>query len=259
MIDFLKTAGGKETTPHPGGNVSIVPAKPPDLETAKKPFRKYTQKIADMKKKATALVIKDETTDKEATEMLAQIATIQKAMKLKKKGVSERSDIAPALKVVAGVKALVLSFSKPLDIITKSLKSRKGTYSYQVELKRRADVKKAQDAQTKLQAKLDKQAEKEEVKPVTMPAMVVPKKPEPVRTETGSSSTRYQWTYEITDWSKVKREHLEAIGKAAEKMAPDEKNHPVLNKVFKPMVDAGIRKVAGVRIYEKPIVSVRGA
>ncbi len=230
---------GKGKAANIEGRKITLPAAAPDplnLERAIAPFKKYEVTLAEWKKRAAALVITDETSLATATEMAAQVAGIVKKMVAEEKQTISRPD-----SFVKGIRTFFRKFKNPLEGIKTDLKGKVGDYSYQQELKRRADEKKAQEAQAKLQAEMDAAAAKHNIEPVKMPEMVAPKKAAPVRTESGSSSVRYKWTFEIITPALV----------------PD-RFMVVDDKAIQQAIDAGLRDITGIKIFEKPIVSVRG-
>ena len=242
MIDFKKTAEEADTdeidcSPALQTGEPVRHSKPFDLETAKKPFRKYQLKISEMKRQAAALVVQDEGSAQSATEMLAQVSTIVKTMEAERKSVILDPD-----QFVRGMNAFFRTFRQPLETVTGTLKKSLGDYSYKQELERREDERKAQEAQRKVQAELDKEAEEKKIEPVKMPAMVAPKKKTPVRSESGSSSVRFKKVIEVTDFAGLPDEY---------KMVNDRALQSALN--------AGLKNIPGTKISEKPIVSIRGA
>ena len=218
-------------------NIAVV-AKvidPYDLETTKAQFQKYEDQIEGWTGKAKDLEIKDDTTNETATEMLAQVAGIIKDLDKHRKAVIAEPD-----RYVRDVNAFVRRFKVKLDGIVKDLKGKVGTYAYNLELVRREEERLMQEAADKKQKELDAQAKKADVEPVEMPKMVAPVKQDPVRTDSGTASTRMEWTYEITDFDKIPRQYL-IINPPSVKLA----------------IKSGIREVPGLRIFERPVVTVR--
>ncbi|HDZ14335.1 hypothetical protein LCGC14_1069160 [marine sediment metagenome] len=225
------------------------------LANAKLLFAKYEKHIEGLMVEARGLVVNDDITVKRATNMVATVT------KLVKKLADEKQRIISAQSsFVSSVHGLVLPSTKQLTNVKKEINDKIGNYEYLEILKRRKEAKRLADETTKKQAEFDRMADDAKVERVELPKMVVPVKREPVRSEAGSTSTKMVWTFEIEDWSKVERKHLEQIAKIAVETKPkDSEHHLVINKVFKPMVVAGIRIIPGVRVYEKPVVSVRAA
>ena len=210
--------------------------RPLDIDAAKKPFKKYELKVAEMRQKVDVLVVDDDDSAKLATEMGSQISQIIKTLEAERKKTIQEPD-----GFVRAINTFFRGFRGPLDGMKSAIKKKIGDYSYKKELIRRKAEAAAQRERDRQQAELDRAAKEANVEPVKMPTMVVPRRQEPVRSESGSSSTRYKWTFEIMDREKIPGKYL----------MPDE-------KAIQNAVDAGIRDIGGVRIYEKPIVSIRG-
>lgn len=236
-IDFAKMAAAEESARfEQDPAVLVVSTIPFDLEEIKKPFKKYQMKVAEMKMEAEVLVVDSDESAQVATEMATQISAILKEMEVERKKVILEPD-----KFVRGINSFFRTFKTPLQSISGALKKKLGDYAYRQELERRKAEKAAQEEQARKQAELDKAAKKHNIDPVKMPTMVAPKKKAPVRSESGSSAVRYKWTFEVQDETKIPRKYL----------SPDPKK-------IQAAVDAGIRKIEGVEILEKPIVSIRG-
>ena len=225
------------------------------LAKAKVDLSKYNDLIQDLIFVSEEIEVNNEVTVTSATDMTARVMSLLKTIDAERKRI-----IAPTDKFVRAINAFVLPYKKKLNAVTDELKTKIGTYDYQLELERRKEAKRLEDELAKKQAEFDRQADEAKVERIPLPKQVLPVKREPVRSEAGSTSTKMVWTFEIEDWSKIDRCHLEAIGRIAMETKPkDSEHHPVINKVFKPMVVAGIREIPGVKIFEKPVVSVRAA
>ncbi len=209
---------------------------PFDLDRVLEPFKKYELTLAEWKQKVAALEVKDDATAGIATEMGVQVAGIVKTMENERKDTILNPD-----RFVRGINAFFRRFKGPLEGLKKDLKGKVGDYSYQQEMKRRKAEAEAKAEQERKQKEIDDAAKKHNIAPVELPTMVAPKKKAPIRSNSGSSSTRMKWTFEITEAEKVPRQFLTVDPKAVQRA-----------------IDGGIREIAGVRIYEKPIVSFRG-
>ncbi len=225
------------------------------LANAKLLFAKYEKHIEGLMVEAQELVVNDDATVKRATNMVATVTKLVKKLTAEK-----QRTISTQSSFVQSVHALVLPSTQKLKGVKKEINDKIGNHEYLEILERRKEAKRLEDELAKKQAEFDKMADEAKVERVELPKLVVPVKREPVRSEAGSTSTKMVWTFEIEDWSKIDRCHLEAIGRIAMETKPkDSEHHPIINKVFKPMVVAGIRIIPGVRVFEKPVVSVRAA
>lgn len=232
-VPGLESAEIKEVKLEQSGPVTIP--DPFDLKRAKQHFTVYDDKLAQMQKQADKAKITDEQSAAHATEMMAQANSLKKEIEKRRKHIVD--DAYSFYKAVLG-------FSKPyeaaLDKIVRTIKDKYGQWSYQVEMERRKAEKKAQEAAAKKQKEMDQAAKKAGIDPVAMPTPVLPKKQEPTRTDTGTASTKMVWDFEVMDFSQL----------------PD-KYKLVDEKAIRAAIRAGIREIPGVKIEEKPQVSVR--
>jgi len=218
-----------------GGKVARVNQL--DVNRARKHFADYEGKLEEMADKADAFEVTDEQSAQLATTYMAQATALKKEIDNLRKTV-----IAEAKTFFDSVNTFVRPFTSSLDKIIGGLKTKFGDYQLDVEMKRREEEKRAQDAAAKKQAEIDKAAKKAGIDPVTMPKPVLPKKQGPTRTGFGSASTRTKKYFEVTDFSKL----------------PDEYKS-INTKALTAAVTAGIREIPGATLKEKAIVSVRGS
>ena len=210
---------------------------PLDLERAKKGLSVYDTKIKKLKTAMDKFVVNSDLTAAACTEAVAKSANLIKVLETNRKETIKDADT-----YVRAVNRFVKIFRDQVDAIVASGKKKIGDYAFQKELKRRELAKAAQVEADKIQAAMDQRAEKAGVEPVQMPAMILPRKQTPVRTESGSASTRMVWTWEIVDESEIPKAYF-----------------CVDVKTIDAAVKAGLRKIDGIKIFERPLVSVRTA
>ena len=236
-FDFIET---KEEKPAQVGASAPMVANKPDhslnAEMAKKAFAIFEDRI----QKALLLVrqfeVKSEDDCRDLTEAVGQAAKLKKGIEDKRKEIIKEPD-----SFTRSVNAFVKGFRDKIDGMIREGKKKIGDFTYQLEMKRRADQKKLEEEQARKQAEIDAAAKEHDIEPVQLPQMVAPKKKEPIRSESGASaSTRMVWTFEVTRLDLIPREYL-----------------TVWEDKIKRAIDAGIREIPGLRIYEKPQVSVR--
>lgn len=232
-LDYSKTLKADNIA---GSDIAQVDPYILSLELTKQQFQKYEDKIQIWSLKAKKLEVNDDDSNAMATEMTAQVAGLIKDLEEQRKNIIKEPD-----SYVRSVNSFVRGFRIKLSGIVGDLKAKIGDYGYKLELKRREDERKMQEEAAKKQAELDAEAKQKKVEPVQMPAMVAPRKREPVRTESGTASTRYEWDCEVTDIEQIPRAYL-----IFEK-----------SKAMYAIKSGGIRDIPGLRIFEKPIVSVR--
>jgi len=181
------------------------------------------------------LEVKDEASSQEAVRLIARTQTLIKELE------GERTILTkPLLDFKKGVDNNFKVYSTHLETLRSRLRGRLTTYQARVEHEARLAQKAAEDEAARIQAELDAEAKEKgiEAPQVVVPA-VVPEK-HITRTEEASASLAKTWTYELEDLDKVPREWL---------CLDDRK--------VKAAIKGGLRKIDGLRIFEKPSVRVR--
>ena len=217
-------------------SASMVQLNPLDLAVAKAKLFQHEAKINTMLEEAKKFKVVDEKTNQEAVEKGIQSNKLLKAIeKIKLNLTQDARDYTSTVNNFAKV------FSPKLNEIVRVYKSEIGAYSDRVEMERREAERKAQEAAKKLQDEINKEAKEKKIEPVQFATPVLTTKAQPTRTAAGSSSTRKDWKWEVTDIAEVPREYLmiDAVK---------------INKAVK----AGLRNVKGLKIFEKSTVAFRG-
>ena len=215
----------------------IKSADPFDLDRAKSNLSVYEDKIRRMNLEINKLEVKTDVAAATITEMISQSAGLIKMLEKKRKDTIYDSD-----QFVRAVNRFVKIYRDQVDAIVRTGKKKLGAYQYQKELQRREAEKKAQDEVDRIQEEMDAKAKKAGVEPVKMPTIVAPRKADPVRTESGSASTRMVWKWKIDDAKQVPRNYLMVDFKAVEQA-----------------LKAGIREIRGISIFEEADVRIRTA
>ena len=224
-----------ETGPEPVKTTYELTPPEKILPLIKKRFEHYHEEIDKLEEKANALDVVSDEAAKTATEMLVQIKGVVGQVEDKRK-----EAIGPADKYVRSVNAFVKPFRDRLNDVAEIPRNKLGIYQYNKELKRREEERKAKEALAEKQRQLDEEAKKKNLEPVKLPEVTVPKKPQPVRTDSGTSSVRMVWDYKVVDISQVPRDYL------------------ILNeRGVKAAIKGGIRNIPGLEIFEKPSVATR--
>jgi len=175
-----------------------------------------------------------------------------------------KSVIGGADAFVRGINGFVKMFKDKGDKAVSSYNRKASTYSAKIESERREREAAAAREAVKLQAEIDKKAKKEGFEPPTVMAPVEEKRDTVIRTESGASAyTRKKWTFEVFDYGKIPPEYLipDTITKyinEPDSLTPTEKAH--LNWYFKKIdqaIEAGIRDIPGVRIFQDSKLSIR--
>lgn len=249
---------------------------PMDLEAVKGALAPYQVQVAEMVKAAGELKIADDASQTRAVELGTTAKKIKKAVE----AIKQSPNYLEADQFVKDVRNLLKTFTDPLDLqVEKPLKAKLTAYADQLRLEAQRRDAAAREAARKLQEQADEKARKlreeaeakakeaekklakekdeaaraalqrtideetEAAKNIVAPQVVAPVV-EPVhntvRTGAGSAYGRTTWEFEITDEAQVPREYL-----------------AVNEQKIRQAVKAGIRQVAGVRIYEKTSTSFR--
>jgi len=192
-------------------------------------LQEYENEIQKMTDIAQAVSIVDQASNLEAVAMASQAVKLFKAIEhARKELVKEPNEF------VKGVNSFAKVYTAKLKAIENELKTKLNSYAYKLEIARREAEQKAQEEARKLQAAVDREAKKKNIKPVVLPPPVMPVKTEPTRTAEGSASTRKVWTWEVEDHSIIPYEW----------MVLDEKR---VNQA----VRLGTRNIAGIRIFQE--------
>jgi len=213
----------------PTRTIPMSMINPLDPAPAKAKLQKYETEIQKMTDIAQAVEIVDQASNLEAVAMASQAVKLFKAIEHARKEIVKEPN-----EFIRGVNAFAKVYTAKLKAIENELKTKLNSYSVKQEMIRREAERKAQDEARKLQAKIDAEAKKKNIKPVVVPPPVLPVKSEPTRTAEGSASTRKVWAWEVEDHSLIPFKW----------MVLDEKK---VNQA----VRLGMRNIPGIRIYQE--------
>ena len=206
-----------------------------DLEKAKVAFGEYIKEVDSLVKKAEDLKIENDEQNQLAVSMGTSAKKLTKLIETKRNEIIKEPE-----EYVKGVRNFCKMFTEKLILIEMTLKSKITSYRIVQEQKRREAELKAQKETEKLQAKLNKDAEKKGIEAPQILAPIIPKEAPVTRTESGSASLRKTWTFELVDLDKVPREFLTlSEGKVRDS------------------IRGGVREIPGIRIFEKESTSFR--
>lgn len=212
-----------------------------DLEKAKERFSIYEEKLETLKAECQALEVVDELSAATATQIIGSCRKLSDDIKELMNRIIYKPD-----DYVRSVKGFCKIFFDVLNKIALDkdsvLQSKLELFAYDQELKRRKEQKELEDKLARRQIKMNEESEAAGVESQKLPEMVIPKKNEPIRTFTGSSSSKMVWDFEILEPENVPRQFCDPS-----------------NKKIKAAVKGGIRKIEGVRIFERAKVRTRKA
>lgn len=210
----------------------------PVLETAQQDVRVLAlQKQAqEIEQQARTMTVTADTLD-DAANALASIARL-------KKGIEERrvSWVKPLNDTVKKVNDWFKSVAAPLESADKLLRGKIQTYQAEEARRRREEEERLRKLAEKEHAKQVAKAERKgEEPPPPPPTVVVPGPATTIRSSAGTVSTTKVWDFEIVDESQIPREFL-----------------MVDTTKIRKVVQAGLRNIPGVRIYERDQLRVAG-
>lgn len=237
-MDFRALAGSGDQVTAPAEKTPPAPVRATslDLEAAKKRFQPYLDIVHEMVQASQELTVNNQNTAKEAVENAAEAKRLFKKIEETRKKL-----IAPAQNFVKGINAFAKTFTDPLGQVENQYKMKIGQYQHQVELERRKAEEAARKAQEELQARLDKEAQAAGVEAPKVTPIPIKTPTGPTRGESGAAAySRQVWRVEVLEPDKVDRMFC----------SPDIKK-------LQEAVDAGIREIAGCRVYQHTITSLR--
>jgi hypothetical protein len=207
-----------------------------NLNLVKPGFAKFELEITKWEGETKALEVRDDESRGQAAMIGGAAAKLTKKLDAKRKEI-----LAPYKDFEKSLNGFVAGFTDRLRDISNLTKAKEMRFVALQEMQRREAEKKAQEATAKLQAKIDKEAEKKGIEPIQVLAPVVPPQPTKMRTETGTTSYEVKsWAGEIINDSEVPRVYCE-----------------VSQRLINQAVKEGCREIPGVKIYEKTEIRYR--
>lgn len=198
-----------------------------------KKIESLSEETLFLQRRAEDLKITDNSTLMTATEMLGQIAS-------KKKQVEERRQflVKPLNDQVRAINAWIKGISAPLEELDRILRKEVLRYRQEQEKIRQEEEARLQEKQRRDHKRAEKDGES--VSPIPVPTLIIPSAPKTVSTDFGTVTVRKEWVFEIIDESQISREYLSV----------DERK-------IRAAIKAGIRNIAGVRVFEEEDLTVR--
>lgn len=224
--------------PHPiskegGTGMALVAV---NLNLVKPGFAKFEAEITRWESETKALEVRDDESRGQAAMIGGAAAKLTKTLDAKRKEILE-----PYISFEKSLNGFVAGFTDRLKDISNLTKAKEMRFVALQEMQRREAEKKAQEAAAKLQAKINKDAEKKGIEAIQVQAPIVPPAPTKVRTETGTTSYEVKsWAGEIINDSEVPRVYCE-----------------VSQRLVNQAVKEGCREIPGVKIYEKTEIRYR--
>lgn len=197
----------------------------------------FAAQCREIEEEANSLLV-DEAGSIRANEILGQVATVKKeAEKIR------TSLVKPLNDRVKEINSAFKSALAPLNNADKTLRGKLLDLHREQERRRREEEERVRKLLEEEQKKREAEA-KEKNKPVPPPPPIVVEAPPPIvsiKTDSGTTSIRKVWDWELVDINEVPREWL------------------ILNdKAVNAAVRTGIRNIPGIRIFEREQIAVRG-
>ncbi len=215
---------------------AVTPAKRPEIQTTYvDTLTLFSDIVKELEREASGLVVKDDDTNAYAVQLTGEVKKVFKKIEARRVEI-----VKPHNEFVRDVNKFAKLFTEPLKKLEKDLKKKQEQYFYQQEMARRKREAEMRRRQEEIQQKMQQEAEKVGVDAPVIPPPAMPTKRGPVRTATGTQSVSMEWTFEIEDFGEIPRQYL-----------------MVDEKAIRAAINAGIRTIPGVKIFEKPKISIR--
>ena len=233
-----------------------------DLEAAMLAVQRFEPRIAEVKKLAESMVVKDDESAKDAVELSAQVLTLHDEIEALRKGKIEVPDkyVRSVNALCKGIKDVCLSIAGKGGILKRKL----GQFEQMERMRLQAIAKRQHEEQAKLQAEIDAEAKAKGVETVTLAPVAVPQKTGPVRSASGSASTKFVTVPCIKDLKAIPREYIEGVFRrnfhTGDEPQMDTMSESVWSRLKSLLMEAhtaGLRDIPGVEFVEKADVSIR--
>jgi len=227
----LKNGAGDPAEEKPTTNVAafnpttaLVP-----IDKIRADFEEVMKSAFYIKRDIEALEIVDDETKTHAVSLIGDAKRFIKIIDKRQDEIIEAPN-----RWVKAVKNIAASLVKPLQEAANAGTFKLSNYNTKVEMARREAEKKAQEAAAKLQAKINKEAERKGVEAPIVPTPIIPQADTTTKTDSGTTA------YEVKRWIAV-------IHREAE--IPREYCEPSM-KLINEAVRNGVRTIPGVEIKE---------
>ena len=197
--------------------------------------------VISLKEKADALVILNDDDYNHATEFAGFVNDKSKSIEKMRKFF-----VDPLNAQVKSINAMFNPEIDEADAIVKIVKGKMGTYFQKKEEERLKEEKRLQDIRDKANAKREEKG----IEPIAEPVKQVSEVARTVTTGTKQSTVKKVWKHEIESIDKLPDDVKKAIFAEAY-------NKGIISTVVQKFVNAGIREMSGVRIYEDVQIALK--
>ena len=260
-LDFSTVASNKKATKKEKTKVVMLTPTAPRIEPIQKELDQYKPKLKELESQAKDLKVIDNETFQLSVDGAGTAKGLIKAID------GRRAEVTVSFReFINKVNNAAKFFTDPFKRIAEEFSRKGGDYQYQLQLAEKKRQKAIDEANAKLQEKLDKQAKEDGVEAVTVIPVKAPKPETTIHTAGGHSQhLRKQWVGEIEDpiiLQKMLRAFLIDVeeGKVTTKTKMISKLTEILfvaehyireQKLINDAVRMGIREIPGVKIFEK--------
>lgn len=199
--------------------------------------RELVNEATTIERAAVALIIKDDDSMKEASNMLGIIASAKKNLEKHRKFF-----VQPLNDQVKRINLWFKGRMEPLEKADGTIRSKVLVFRQEQERRRREEEERLRKLAQKEQKRLEKQAiKKGEPAPPPIPVPIIPEQSKSVHGDFGTVSAKKVWDFEVLDEMKIPREFL-----------------MVNEKAVRAAVKAGVRNIPGVRVFQREELAVKG-
>lgn len=209
-----------------------------NIDTQLKPIEK---EVLSFRKKAESIVIKNDDDYNEVSNFAGSISAKEKDIDKLRKFFTE-----PLNAQLDNINAMFMPQIKEAKSIVVLLKGKMSVYFTEKEEARLKEEKRKQDIRDKANAKRAEQGKEEIAEPIKDVAPVN----KTVTTDSVQTQIRKVWKHEVKSMSKLPDDVKKAIFEEAWKKG-------IVDMVIKKFVDAGIRSMTGVDIFEENTVALK--
>lgn len=211
------------------------------MEVVEKELAPLTTEVVSLKEKAEAVVITTDEDYEAAGDMAGVINEKKKAIDKMRKFF-----VDPLNAQVKSINGMFMPQIDEADAIVRLLKGKMSVFFDKKEEARLKEEKRLQDIRDRANEKRAEQGKEEIAEPVREVAPVA----KTVTTGVAQSQVRKTWEHEILSMSELPEDIKKAIFAEAYKKG-------IVGMVVQKFVDAGMREISGVRVYEKTSIALK--
>lgn len=211
------------------------------LEVIESELKPLTTEVLSLKEQAEKFVIKTDEDYEKAGDLAGVVNEKKKAIDKMRKFFTE-----PLNQQVKNINGMFMPKIDDADVIVKLLKEKMAVYFDKKEEARLKEEKRLQDIRDKANAKREEQGKELIEEPIREVAPIS----KTVTTEVAQSQVRKTWSHEILSINELPEDIKKAIFAEAFRKG-------IVTSVVQKFVDAGMREISGVRVFEKTNIALK--